>query len=234
MEWQWYQNPKTNQWYRIIDQDWLLSNRIGQDGGRGYQVQLTDWVKKYFADRKTQRAIDIGAHIGITAIEYAKIFDQVEAFEPVPDLYHQLLMTVDRNQIANVQSYCLGCSNQPGTAAMKYKPNNTFATQRSPQGNIQSKFVTIDSFDFDPVDFIKIDVEGMESQVIDGAWQTIKKHQPVIQFEYKKNLLHKQSHDHIGINWIIEALESIGYQIQDRFGHSYQTTKQKDLFAVCH
>jgi FkbM family methyltransferase len=42
---------------------------------------------------------------------------------------------------------------------------------------------TIDSYNFDEVDAIKIDVEGSELMVMQGAEQTIKKHRPSIQVE---------------------------------------------------
>ena len=43
--------------------------------------------------------------------------------------------------------------------------------------------ITIDSLDLPGCDFLKIDVEGMELQVLQGAEETIRKYQPVIYAE---------------------------------------------------
>ena len=230
--WNWYKNPKTQYWYRSRSDDWLLSNRIGQDGGRGYQVQLQDFVRSHFENQSSRTAIDVGANIGITAIEYAEIFDHVVAFEPIPDVYQQLTMTLERNEISNVETHCLGCGNEAQKVRMLYRPNNSFATKRASQGNVDAEIITIDSLGLEQVDFIKIDVEGMEGHVVDGAWQTIKRDRPVIQFEYKKNLLKRQTQDIFSMQIYIDALENLGYDIIDKRGTAYKKSKQKDLFAI--
>ena len=58
---------------------------------------------------------------------------------------------------------------------------------RTIQEKIQTK--TLDSFNFKDVDGIKIDVEGLEFQVIKGAVNTIKKYRPVIQTEIQIGML---------------------------------------------
>jgi len=44
---------------------------------------------------------------------------------------------------------------------------------------------TLDSFDFEDVDIIKVDVEGYELSVLEGAVNTIKKHNPIVQIELR-------------------------------------------------
>jgi FkbM family methyltransferase len=230
MSWKWYQNPKTQHWYRTRTDDWLLSNRIGQDGGRGYQVQLQDWVREYFRNRPAQRVIDVGANMGITAIEYAGIFESVEAFEPIADVYKQLQMVIERNGITNVSTHPVALSDHPGTAQMSYRPNNSFASAVNARGGETIQTATLDSYQFQSVDFIKIDVEGLETAVIDGGWNTIEQQRPLIQFEYKKKLAQRYGYD-IDTD-ICERLQSIGYHIEDKKGLPYQESKQSDLFAI--
>ena len=229
-QWQWYQNPKTNQWYRTRADDWLLSNRIGQDGGRGYQVQLQDWVKEYFKQRPARKAIDVGANMGITAIEYAHIFQSVLAFEPIADVYNQLQMVIERNGIYNVCTYPIALSDKKGTAQMSYRPNNSFASAINERGGETITTGTLDSYQFQSVDFIKIDVEGLETAVINGSWNTIVQQRPLIQFEYKKKLAQRYGYD-IDTS-ICERLRSIDYHIEDKKGLPYWKSKQLDLFAI--
>lgn len=228
--WEWYQNPKTNLWYRTRPDDWLLYNRIGQDGGRGYQVQLQDFVKQYFALRPSRNALDIGANMGITAIEYAQYFKYVAAFEPIKDVYEQLLLVIKKNQCANIFPFNFAIGNEIRTVKMKYRANNSFASAVNDKGDQEVEMKTIDSYKFDNVDFIKIDVEGLETEVINGAWNTIEKWRPLIQFEYKHNLAKKFGYDVDQL--ICKRLEKIGYKIIDKKGITYTKTSHKDLFAV--
>ena len=229
-QWKWYKNPKTGKEYRTRADDWLLYNRIGQDGGRGYQVQLQDWVREYFKNLPARTAIDVGANMGITAIEYADIFQSVMAFEPIADVYNQLKMVIQRNSITNVITYPVALSDQTGTAQMSYRPNNSFASAINERGGETIATATLDSYQFQSVDFIKIDVEGLETAVITGGWDTIVKHRPMIQFEYKKKLAQRYGYDID--ETVCKKLESIKYKIEDKKGLPYTQSKQSDLFAI--
>ena len=227
--WEWYQNPRTEYWYRIQPGDWLLSNRIGQDGGRGYQVQCQDFVKEYFSTRPSRRALDIGANMGITAIEYAQYFDTVEAFEPVPEVYDQLIEVCRRNNLNNVATHCVGISDYCGTAQIHYRHNNSFASHISQRGDISITVATIDSYNFTDVDFIKIDVEGLEPEVIAGAEQTITQYRPMIQLEYKPKFGKRSQRN---IVETCQSLETAGYQLRDKRGTDWTETKLSDIFAI--
>jgi len=229
-KWEWYQNPKTGQWYRTRSDDWLLYNRIGQDGGRGYQVQLQDFVRRYFQLRPARTALDIGANMGITAIEYAQYFRYVAAFEPVPDVYKQLLLVISKNGFKNIKPFNVAIGNENKMVKMKYRANNSFASSVHPHGDQQVQMKTIDELEFNDVDFVKIDVEGFETEVVNGAWNTIEKCRPLIQFEYKHNLAKKFGYDVDQL--ICKRLQKIGYEIIDKKGITYTATRQKDLFAV--
>ena len=45
----------------------------------------------------------------------------------------------------------------------------------------------LDSFEFDSIDYIKVDVEGFELQFLKGAAETIKRTKPVLNIEIKHN-----------------------------------------------
>ena len=227
--WQWYQNPKTQIWYRSRSDDWLLSNRIGQDGGRGYQVQLLDFVGRYFQHRAARTAIDAGAHTGMTAVAYSGMFQRVKAFEPIPELYLQAKMTLNKNRCHNVELLNLGLGADTTDTVFKYRPNNSFGTHRNSKGTIRAQIQRIDDLGIDAVDFIKIDVEGMEAEVIHGAWNTITANTPLIQFEYKPKFAGRQNND---IEQMCKELEKLDYEIQDKRGLARADSKMCDLFAL--
>lgn len=71
----------------------------------------------------------------------------------------------------------------------------------------------------DKVDFIKIDVEGYESFVIDGLIETIKKNRPKIVFEY-----YKYYHQKTGCSedYIFSLLQTLGYHFQHIYNEGPQ------------
>jgi FkbM family methyltransferase len=79
--------------------------------------------------------------------------------------------------------------------------------QRSP-GDIKIK--TLDSFNLNEVDFIKIDVDGYEDLLLQGAQQTIASNCPVINIEMKKS----KRPNVVKISQ--QILGSLGYKMQIR------------------
>jgi hypothetical protein len=79
----------------------------------------------------------------------------------------------------------------------------------------------LDSFNFDTVDLIKIDVEGHEYQVVKGALKTIQRCRPavVVEISYEGKLLdHDLSADH---KKTVGLIESLGYQIVWQHKHDW-------------
>ena len=226
--WQWYQNPKTDILYRTRKDDWLLHNRLTHRSS-GYQVQTQNFVKQYFQNRSARTAIDVGAHTGMTAVAYSGMFEQVKAFEPIPELCLQAVKTLDKNKCTNVELYSFGLGAETTETHFKYLPTSSFATHRNTKGTITAQIKCIDDLKIDAVDFIKIDVEGMEAEVIQGAWQTITDNEPLIQFEYKPKFADKQKND---IEQMCEDLEKLDYEIVDKKGVDRGSSKECDLFAI--
>ena len=149
-------------------------------------------------------ALDIGAHVGIWSMRLAKKFKRVIAFEPVPKhiecwKQNMLKFTDEKSEWGNIFILNeIALSDVSGTDMIKI-PNVTNSgmasldfTQRQgrwlqpewddfPEVEVEVK--TLDSFEFDQIDFIKIDVEWLELKVLQGAVNTIKKHKPIIYIE---------------------------------------------------
>ena len=123
-------------------------------------------------------SIDIGANIGSSAISLSVNSDRVIAIEPHPCNFESLLMNTSEYDNIDCINMALGESDR--TARILNEDINSGLAHISDVGEeVQMK--TLDSLGLKP-DFIKIDVEGYELQVLQGAVETLK-HKPIIQME---------------------------------------------------
>jgi len=129
--------------------------------------------KPYF--KNTRVALDVGSKSGNFAKHMCVDFDFVHMFDMRPKLIkanHTSLLK------ATLHKCALGDRNgeiEHAGALTNVDVNNVTS--------VWSPVRTIDSFDFDDIDFIKIDVEGDERAVLQGAVNTLDKHKPVVVLE---------------------------------------------------
>lgn len=136
-------------------------------------------------------AVDVGANQGIYAFALSEIADEVHAFEAHPgyaDLARRML-----GPRAHVHAVAL--SNAPGQASF-FVPLADDGSELHLAGslkNTHAQFQTqtvmevavemLDSYGFRDVTFIKVDVEGSELEVLEGARDTISRDHPVLLLE---------------------------------------------------
>ena len=110
--------------------------------------------------------IDIGANVGHWSRDFTKKFKRVIAFEPQSIFIECYKKNID---MTKVELHQLGLSNQEELTSMDPVGQEMFYT-----ANNNIKCVTLDSMGFKfPIDYIKIDVDGYEYNVIRGAMETL-------------------------------------------------------------
>lgn len=136
--------------------------------------------------------VDIGANVGNHAVFYGLCsrVSKVLAFEPNPVANALLRRNVELNGLSTVDlswsHLGLGRSSCVGTVVTPKERNlGGSRLQISNAGDIE--IVALDSLELIECDFIKIDVEGMEIDVLAGAKETIKRCKPVIAIEVQEN-----------------------------------------------
>jgi FkbM family methyltransferase len=142
-------------------------------GKGGYQLDRQEMCWKYV--KKWDVAIDCGAHVGFWTREMLERFKLVHAFEPIKD--HRDCLEANTEGAA-IHPFALG--NKAQTVKMILNKDNTGGSYVSENGEGAFQMVTIDSFGFPTVDFIKMDVEDWESYVIEGAKQTLLRCKPIL------------------------------------------------------
>lgn len=145
-----------------------------------------DNLEKALALVKSRRcALDGGANFGIMSLHLSAVFDRVVAWEVDPDIRQCLVTNMQNFGCNNVEIEDCGLGDRPGTVDL-VRHAKSFANYIDP-GSTSGQFAirTIDSYGFQDVDFIKLDCEGYEGLILQGAQETIDRCRPVILMEQK-------------------------------------------------
>lgn len=139
-----------------------------------------------------RRAIDVGAHYGTSSYHFSNNFKSVEAFEVDPYIRECLEKNVNNFNKKNVTVYPYGCGKENKYINLLRNEDSHFTKINSKSNNLSeensdSKIVRLDDYDWQDVDFIKIDVEGYENEVILGALKLIERCKPIILYEKDRN-----------------------------------------------
>ena len=168
-----------------------------------------------FTPNNGQVVIDAGANYGDSAIWWSKKFGaKVFAFEPLSDVFSELQKNIKLNAV-NVVAYniALGQGEEVN--------GNTYGGMFSKGGNLKIKTERLDNYSFEKVDFLKIDVEGFEYEVLNGAEKTISKFKPRIIIETHTKYLRKICHRY---------LSDLGYSL--KFEGRTISSDNKDMDKV--
>lgn len=157
--------------------------------------------------------IDVGANIGamtFTAASKVGTSGVVYAFEPGPIHYRMLTQTVANSKIKNVKLYNLGCSNSETNLFWKMDDSNPGNAQISKTStDISVKVRKLDHVipETQNVRLIKIDVEGMELEVLEGAERIIKQSKPLMIIETNTG----DESEVLKTNQVLEYLQKLNY-----------------------
>lgn len=138
--------------------------------------------------------IDVGANIGYYALIFAKRLNnkgRLVCVEPEPQNLSQLRQTIRSSELDSLVSV-EECAAGDADGELRMEPGLNGLVSKS--GSLRVKSRRIDSFQMGKVDLVKIDVEGFEGAVLDGATTTIREFQPSLFIELHPVLLTNHSH----------------------------------------
>ena len=130
---------------------------------------------------------DVGSNWGYFTLLFGANEDftgKIHAFEPIPGTFKDLREVVEQSGLEQwVTPHHMALGNESGSVKMS-KPRHSGLAHISKTGvGIDVKLATIDSFKWDQLDVVKIDVEGHELAVFQGAETTLNRCLPVLIFE---------------------------------------------------
>ena len=160
---------------------WMRQTDKRVDGRLAYQYTKYEMALSHV--KKRDVAIDIGSHVGLWAWYMARDFKHLACFEPMDE--HRMCWREnmkDRNN-AELYDYALGDEEKLVNVATRTKGSSGDTGIVSGDGKIQ--MIKLDKLNFPVVDFIKIDCEGYELNVLNGAIETLQRCKPCVIVEQK-------------------------------------------------
>lgn len=180
---------------------------------RGIIAGMWEPAETAFIDRYIEtgmNVVDIGANLGWFTVRLSRrvgASGHVTSFEPRNDLFHYLSRTVAENKLDNVTLHNCALGAQDGEANVYWaksdlNPGGTHLVpdDLDPAGLAEGYAVqkigmrSLDRVIHNPVDFIKIDVEGAELLVFEGASRILQADRPLILSEIAPESLEEVSH----------------------------------------
>jgi FkbM family methyltransferase len=164
---------------------------------QGYsELETADFMMRFL--RPGMTLIDVGAHIGEYTLIAAQVVGesgQVHGFEPMPKLFPILSENVRINNLRNVNLNCMAVSNRTGEIEFEVFDDPSISSIRKQVTSGSEQLVTVKTTSLDAycsqintkIDLIKVDVEGAEKLVFEGAEQLMSlpsSKAPVWLFEY--------------------------------------------------
>jgi FkbM family methyltransferase len=182
-------------------------------GGQFEQNEI-DIACKYIDDDST--VLDIGANIGIHSLYFSRVAKNglVIAFDPQPKTFRILEKNIYQNNIANIIPLNLAISNTAQIAEFYVMSDDGYSslihpTRKKLQDKIKVLCTRVDNLVGDmKVELVKIDVEGLEFDVLKSMSNLLQRCNPVIMCEIFKGEI--ESHDPQAI---ISYLRNIGYSV---------------------
>ena len=174
-------------------------------------IEYGEWTESEFelmaqTLQPGDHVIDVGANIGSLTLAFAQKVasdgkapsGHVFAFEPQPRIFQLLATNCVLNHATNARLFNMGCGAAPGEieiseigyeaeinyGALSLATLNEAANAASAPAKRNVPIVKLDDvYDRDKLKMIKIDVEGMELEVLNGATRLLRDFRPVLYIE---------------------------------------------------
>lgn len=218
-----------------------LIDRIEQDGS--YEENVCKSIAEAIKNSKNKIFVDVGANIGLISLRLVNEIPELEiyAFEPGPHQYELFRKTIYSNELGEkIKLNSLALSNKKGKA--KFATHSSehvsgdgfYDTGRAGQAkHIEVKTDTLDNWwkraGNPKVGVMKIDTEGAELMVLQGADVMLKSIRPVLFLEIWPPNLGSYPYN---ASDIFEHLVSLGYALQTHDGQKINKGNCLDFFAV--
>lgn len=185
-----------------------------------------DWINV----NQNSVIVDVGSNIGGFSIKLAKKVNKVISIEPNPSTFQALMQNISLNRLHNIYPLNLALSDCQGKRNL-YTSNKNFGLSSLFQDWDQNKDnltnilvdvstldIIISNYDLKKIDYLLIDAEGSELNIIKGATQALG---------LTENIVIEVSYGQIS-NAVKDIINKNGFEIVDRH---MQSNKNEYWFA---
>lgn len=200
----------TDEGYAVIDGDTYIGKQVQKHRRLDFDQRALKQYLPFFTEKGVM--INVGANIGCCAYAFIQKASEVICFEPNPPVFECLRHNLERFPNVKLYNEAISDSVRPFEMLDFNKKSLIERAQASPwlcitplllgseRGNVgatpifhknsgEKKTNYIDNFNFKRIDFILIDAEGSEFNILKGAEQTISKLKPIIVMELNQVFL---------------------------------------------
>jgi FkbM family methyltransferase len=222
-----YDGPVTTSWYFGLRFNHHLSGDISQCTYVDGRYEPNEMYAMAMLIRPGMCVVDIGANEGLFTVMAATLVGEqgtVLAFEPSPRDRDRLLANLSVNALSNVRVHHAAMGRTAGRAVLRvsgadHPGHNTIGgftySETAEAYAVEVDVTTLDdiatSSGLTRVDIVKIDVEGSETAVLQGAQNALRRFRPVIFIEAQDGALRQQGSS---VSQLLEMLRSADYEVR--------------------
>lgn len=213
---------------------------ITQSNGKSSEIATNDWSNlDNLVDYENKIVVDVGASLGATAQLFSTRASIVHAFEPHPRNYQFLLDQIKIRNKDNIFAYQKAVSNQAGKVHFFGRESHGIhSLGEHNKGTVTETFeveaIRLDDFwkqnIKDVVGLLKIDVEGFELEVLQGAAELLQKKKiEAVLFEFSPRIHRIRK---IEADAPIQFLNECGYKVYTLDGKDFEASQSKSV-KIC-
>jgi FkbM family methyltransferase len=217
----------TKEGFAVIETDSHISKWVEETGKLDHDINCFPFIKEFIEDG--DYVIDAGAFIADHTIFYSKQVGEsgkVFAFEPNKEAYECLVYNMSKRE--NVYCFNNFLSNRRDKRASINNSDKNKGAAFIIQGN-DIISMTIDELELIRCNFIKIDCEGSEYDILIGAKKTIEKFKPTMLIEINSSALLRNN---ITSSYLIHYIESLGYSVRNIYAEQIMYGNQFDVICT--
>jgi FkbM family methyltransferase len=205
-----------------LSNDHLFQKAISKGTNEEHFVNLVSYIL-----RSDSVALDLGGNIGTHSITMSNLVKEgkVITFEPQSLTFSILQNNLLLNNCKNVTAYRFACSDEnhrtismePFSFSGKNINNGALRVDLNAFAGDLALTRTVDSLNFEQLDFIKIDIQGSEVKALKGAKATISKFKPYMFIEVEQGHLHAMGSSAKELIELILSLQYVLYRVENDY-----------------
>ena len=162
-----------------------------------YHAKQRNALFNYMEEKRNiEYIVDVGGHVGLWSrpmIQRANT-KYIWAFEPNSSVRECYVMNMSRFDYYTIYPIALGDKNTKGY--LNVEKDNSGNTNIDPIKSGDTEIKTLDSFNLKQIDYMKVDAEGYEYNIVQGAKETIERCKPFVHLEMKTKRMRHTNKDY--------------------------------------